>query len=120
MCVKPCTSSLKFGVPVLGIIENMSYYVHPGSGERLQLFGEGGGKRLAEETDIPFLGQIPVDPLLSTCGDEGRSLFAARSVAGDAFISLAKDVAAHTDRLKTDSENCLDNFELIWKEMATR
>jgi ATP-binding protein involved in chromosome partitioning len=107
-------------VPVLGIIENMSYYVHPGSGERLQLFGEGGGKRLAEETDIPFLGQIPVDPLLSTCGDEGRSLFAARSVAGDAFISLAKDVAAHTDRLKTDSENCLDNFELIWKEMATR
>lgn len=79
-------------VPVLGIVENMSYFANPQTGERLALFGEGGGRLLAEETGVPLLAQLPIDPLISLCGDEGCSLFrdrASASPAATAFMELA-------------------------------
>lgn len=61
----------KVNVPVLGIIENMSYYLLPG-GAKEHIFGEGGGKRLAEELGINFLGEIPLNTSIRKCGDEGK------------------------------------------------
>ena len=49
-------------VPLIGVVENMSYYRHPKDGEIVHLFGQGGGERLARESGIPFLGAIPIDP----------------------------------------------------------
>lgn len=60
-------------VPILGIVENMSYYEQ--EGRKHYLFGQGGGERLAHEKEVPFLGQVPIDPILCQCGDTGGSIF---------------------------------------------
>jgi ATP-binding protein involved in chromosome partitioning len=61
------------GVPVLGIVENMSYFCAP-SGEPLYFFGQGGGQQLATELQAPLLGQIPLDPQVCIGGDQGQPL----------------------------------------------
>ena len=60
-------------VPVLGIIENMSYF-QGDDGKRYDIFRHGGGKKLAEETGVPFLGEVPIDPRVVECGDEGEPI----------------------------------------------
>jgi ATP-binding protein involved in chromosome partitioning len=87
-------------VPVLGVVENMSHYVCP-HGERIALFGEGGGQRLADEFRIPLLGQIPLDPDLRRAGDEGVPIVlgAPDSPPGQAFRALAGAVAARISTL---------------------
>ena len=57
-------------VPVLGIVENMSYFQSE-DGKRVNLFGHGGGQKLASEAAVPFLGEIPIDPRVAACGDQG-------------------------------------------------
>ncbi len=59
------------GIPVIGIIENMSGFVCPRCGSQINLFGEGGGKRVANEMGVPFLGSIPLDPMIVRSGDDG-------------------------------------------------
>lgn len=60
-------------VPVLGVIENMSYFIGE-DGKRYEIFRQGGGRKLAEETGIPFLGEIPIDPRVAECGDMGEPM----------------------------------------------
>ena len=57
-------------VPVLGIVENMSYFVGA-DGQRYEIFRHGGGKKLAQEAGVPFLGEIPIEPRVAECGDQG-------------------------------------------------
>jgi ATP-binding protein involved in chromosome partitioning len=64
----------KTGMHVAGVIENMSYLVCPCCGERSHLFGEGGGRALADRLGVPLLGQIPLDEPLRIASDEGRPL----------------------------------------------
>jgi len=58
---------------IFGLVENMSGYVCPHCGEQADLFGSGGGERTAKEAAIPFLGRVPFDPQVVTCGDNGKS-----------------------------------------------
>jgi ATP-binding protein involved in chromosome partitioning len=58
-------------VPVLGIVENMSYFICPKCGERWEIFRHGGGQRCAAELGVPFLGAIPIDPTVAVQGDSG-------------------------------------------------
>ena len=60
-------------VPILGIIENMSYFVGD-DGKRYDIFRSGGGKRLAAEIGVPYLGEIPIDPKVAECGDAGEPM----------------------------------------------
>ena len=62
----------KLGLKVLGIVENMSGFVCPHCKEEVDLFGSGGGKRIAEVLNVPFLGSIPLDPEMRKAGDEGK------------------------------------------------
>ena len=62
----------KLNIRVLGIVENMSGLVCPHCKEEIDLFGSGGGKRIAEELAVPFLGSIPLDPEMRKAGDEGK------------------------------------------------
>jgi Mrp family chromosome partitioning ATPase len=68
----------KLEVPVLGIIENMSGMVCPHCGVEIDLFGKGGGKKIAEEFNIPFLGSIPLDIEMRKAGDKGRPFIIRR------------------------------------------
>ena len=61
-------------VPILGVVENMSYFTDPTSGQHSFPFGRGGGEKFALENDLFFLGRIPLDPLISQCCDRGISL----------------------------------------------
>lgn len=92
-------------VPVIGIVENMSYFSTPS--KKVYPFGEGGGARLAEETGFALLGEIPINSELSRCGDEGISVFEetsadAKSIA-EIFINLAKSVIGHLKVMKNRS-----------------
>jgi len=77
-------------VPVLGIIENMSYFVGE-DGRRYEIFRHGGGKKLADEAGVPFLGEIPIDPRVAECGDSGVPIVARYPDApvSKAYLDLA-------------------------------
>jgi len=86
----------QLNIPVLGVIENMSYFVCGHCHERTDIFGNGGGRRLAEELQIPFLGEVPIDTRVRQGGDEGRPIVceAPDAPAAKAFLDLASRVAA--------------------------
>lgn len=86
----------KVQVPVLGIIENMSYFTPPDLPDRkYHIFGEGGARRTAEELGVDFLGEVPIDPRIVEGGDAGRPIVvdAPESPAAQAFEALAGSVA---------------------------
>jgi ATP-binding protein involved in chromosome partitioning len=70
------------GVPVLGIVENMSYLENPETGKPIAVFGSGGGQQLADEVQVPLLGQIPLDPRVTEGGDTGRPIVVAAPQTG--------------------------------------
>lgn len=69
------------GVPVLGLVENMSYLVCNCCGERTSIFGRGGGEQMAQELAVPLLGQVPIDPKICQGGDTGQPIPLADSSA---------------------------------------
>jgi len=80
---------------IFGVIENMSGFVCPHCGEKVDIFGTGGGERTAAAASIPFLGRIPMDPRVVACGDDGCSVqekYADSGVA-QAFGQIADKVA---------------------------
>jgi ATP-binding protein involved in chromosome partitioning len=81
-------------VPVLGVVENMSYFVCPDSGKKYDIFGHGGGAAVAAQYQLPLLGEIPIDPSIRQGGDTGKpaALIDGSSVQ-DAFGQLAAKVA---------------------------
>ncbi|WP_225333872.1 Mrp/NBP35 family ATP-binding protein [Halomicrobium urmianum] len=80
--------------PVLGIVENMSTFVCPDCGGEHDIFGSGGGRDFSEETDLPFLGEIPLDPAIREGGDDGKPLVLEEdSETGDAFREFVRRTA---------------------------
>lgn len=81
----------KVNVPLLGIIENMSFFVCGHCGERTEIFSFGGGERAAKKFDIPFLGRIPLDPAIREGGDAGIPIVVANpdSPQSKAFVEIA-------------------------------
>jgi ATP-binding protein involved in chromosome partitioning len=80
-------------VPVLGIVENMSYFVGE-DGKRYEIFRHGGGRKLAEAAGVPFLGEIPIDPRVAECGDQGEPIVRRYpdSPVSKAYLALASTV----------------------------
>jgi ATP-binding protein involved in chromosome partitioning len=92
-------------VPVLGVVENMSYFVCGECETRHYLFGQGGGQRLAGTVGVPFLGQVPLEPAVREGGDGGRPVvLRVGSLAGQAFQAVAKSVWQRLDRAATTSQ----------------
>lgn len=79
-------------VPILGIVENMSYLDCPHCNERIDVFSSGGGRRTAEQMQVPFLGELPLDPKVRIGGDGGRPI-ALRPAEGESFLELARNTA---------------------------
>jgi ATP-binding protein involved in chromosome partitioning len=89
----------KLNVPLLGIVENMSYFVCPHCQERSHIFGAEGGAKVAQEYGVPLLAQIPLDPETRIGGDEGMpiTIRRPRSAQAAAFRQLAEAVVAGLD-----------------------
>jgi ATP-binding protein involved in chromosome partitioning len=78
-------------VPILGMVENMSYLSCPHCSERIDVFSSGGGRRTAQEMQIQFLSELPLDPRVRIGGDSGKPA-ALRSGEGDPFVEMARNV----------------------------
>lgn len=90
----------KLNIPILGIVENMSYLDMPDVNGKIDIFGRGGGRRMAEKFEVPFLGEIPIDPRIRIGGDNGTPIVESdpQSAAGKAFFEIA-------DRILESIEN---------------
>jgi ATP-binding protein involved in chromosome partitioning len=88
-------------VPILGIVENMSYF-EDSTGTKTPIFGVGGGMKLALESNVPFLGELPIDPRVATCGDAGEPIVRKYpdSPVAKSYLALAKSVAETASKAK--------------------
>ena len=91
---KASTMFEKVNVPVLGLIENMSYFICPGDGKRYDIFGSGGGEREAKRLRVPLLGQIPIDIATREAGDRGMPIVGEdrKSPVTAEFIKIAQRI----------------------------
>src|SRR5215210_6803237 len=82
-------------VPVLGVIENMSYFICPGCQEKHEIFGRGGGERIAKQFKVNFLGKVPLQPRVREGGDQGRPVVVTHpeSPEAAAFREVAGEIA---------------------------
>jgi ATP-binding protein involved in chromosome partitioning len=86
----------KVNVPVLGIVENMSYYVCTHCGQREEIFDNGGGRKAAEELGAPFLGEIPIHTSIRQSGDQGQPIVADKRYPAQAgaIVQITRNMAA--------------------------
>ena len=89
---------LEVGVPVAGVVENMSHFVAPDTGRRYHPFGEGGGRRLAADYGVPFLAELPLDPAIGAACDAGTPIAAVGD--RDQRTAFARLAAAIWDGLE--------------------
>jgi len=79
----------KMNVPILGLMENMSYFVAPDTGKRYDLFGPSRAEERAREMGLPFLGQLPIDPRIAELSDRGR----IEDYESEVFVKMARTLA---------------------------
>jgi len=108
-------------VPVLGIVENMSYFVCDGCEKKHHIFRQGGAQKVSRETGLPLLGEIPLDPRVAEMADEGTPFVStpaeqpkSKAVA-DAYRGFAGRVAAQQSILNAKNDGALNQFSLDWK-----
>ena len=91
----------KLNVPILGIIENMSFFQCPHCGERTEIFSHGGGEAASRKLEVPFLGEVPIDLKTRTGGDTGRPVVIDDPESGQSkiFMKIAEQMAARISTL---------------------
>lgn len=91
---KAVTFAKHLKIPIIGIIENMSGFICPKCGEEIDIFKRGGGQKISEDMNIPFLGRIPIDPEICEYSDKGLSFIVEHknSPAAKAFMEIVKKI----------------------------
>ena len=102
-CINFCR---QVSVPVLGVVENMSGLVCPHCHEMIDIFKSGGGKKMAEEMGVPFLGRIPMDPQIVEASDSGTPFVYHNgdTAAAQAFRSVVEPLLAMNDRTEPETK----------------
>jgi ATP-binding protein involved in chromosome partitioning len=97
--------SEKINVPVLGLVENMSWFT-PAElpANKYYIFGKDGGKKLAEKLDVPFLGQIPLVQSICEGSDNGQPVVLSDSITGNAFMELADEIVIRVEQRNKDQK----------------
>ncbi len=100
---KAITFARRVGLPTIGIVENMSGFVCPTCGDKIDIFQSGGGKKMAEETGVPLLGSIPIDPKVGVDSDKGSPFVIghADSPAAKAFVEIVEKVESYLKEKET-------------------
>lgn len=108
-------------IPLIGVVENMSYYLSEPTAHPVYIFGKGGGEKLAHESGTAFLGQIPLDPMICASGDNGKSLMDMdpenKHPVTAAFGSLAKQLIEQVSKIQIENEKGAGSFELHWTDI---
>jgi len=112
--LRAITAFRKLKIELLGIVENMSYFLCPHCGERTEIFGTGGARQLADSQDVPFLGAVPVNLDLRRLGDAGKldELFRDGHPMREPLMELAGQLAARISVL-SDRQQRLPKLEII-------
>ena len=98
---KAVTMFQQVKVPVLGIVENMSYLTCPHCAQRIDVFSHGGGRRTAHEMQVHFLGELPLDPEVRIGGDTGEPIVRRKGM-GEPFLELARHAIARLEEAAKD------------------
>lgn len=102
----------RVNVPVLGVIENMSFFIAPDTGKKYDIFGSGGGERICKELNVEFLGGIPIDPRIREGGDNGVPMDYDQSDSEYAGIMI--DISRKlTEQVNIRNANQNDKIEII-------
>jgi ATP-binding protein involved in chromosome partitioning len=90
----------RVNVPILGIVENMSYFIAPDTGNRYDIFGTGGGQKLAEELSIPLLGAVAINQNIREGGDNGKPVVFSKpdSEQAKSFLQIGRNMAAEISK----------------------
>ena len=109
----------KVNVPILGVIENMSYHICSHCGERSEIFSHGGGERAAEKFEVPFLGRIPLDTAIRQGGDIGTPIVIAdpSSPQAKVFREIAATLVDKTQKSKGEEEGGHPSIEQLIKKV---
>jgi len=94
----------KLNVPIIGVIENMSYLQCPNCNEKTYIFGKGGGQKVSEKYDIPFIGEVPLYPQIMESSDNGKPILISspQSTQAQAFIKVSKTIAGRISILASE------------------
>lgn len=104
----------KVNIPILGMVENMSYFQCPECGKRYDIFGSGGARRRAEELQIPFLGEVPINIQIRINGDEGRIAGNfSDAQAAPYFERICYQLARNVAQLQTESAAPLPSLTVL-------
>jgi ATP-binding protein involved in chromosome partitioning len=99
---KAITFAERLNMAIIGVVENMSGFVCPHCGQKTEIFQSGGGKKMAEETGVPFLGSIPIDPEVGADSDSGTPFVVAHkdSASAKAFMEIVQKVEDYLSKKK--------------------
>ncbi len=105
----------RVNVPVLGVVENMSYFIAPDTGKMYDIFGIGGGERIAKELNTPFLGGIPIDPRIREGGDKGIPM--VYGIPDSKETEILMDISRKlTNQVNIRNASASDNIEILLGE----
>jgi len=104
-------------VPILGVIENMAGFLVPGSDTIVNIFGKGGGAKIAAELKVPLLGSVPIDPRVVEMGDKGVPVVDAYPDAevSKVFVRLGGELAAQLSILQAQSSGTFKSLNMEWQ-----
>jgi ATP-binding protein involved in chromosome partitioning len=110
----------KVNVPLLGVVENMSYFVCGHCGERTEIFSTGGGERAAQKFGIPFLGRIPIDPAIREGGDLGKSIVDndPSSPQAQAFLQIAHTLVVNIEQAEKGDGDAAPSISSMLKKIT--
>lgn len=96
---KAVTFAQRLKLPIIGVVENMSGFVCPHCNEKIEIFSSGGGKKMAQEEGVPFLGNIPIDPKVSADSDKGAPFIISHkdSAAAKAFMEIVSKIVVYLE-----------------------
>ena len=109
----------KLNVPIIGVIENMSYLQCPNCNEQIRIFGQGAGQKISEQFNIPYIGDIPLNPQIMQGSESGKPIIVSdpESMQTKSFLKIAKLVAGRVSVLALEiqeqekSENTEENSQ---------
>jgi len=116
---KGMTMFKKVNVPLLGVVENMSYFVCGHCGERTEIFSFGGGEQAAKKFEIPFLGRIPLDPAIREGGDQGSPIVVKNpeSPQTQAFIQIARTLVSQLKQAEGETSGAAPSLSSLLKKI---
>ena len=118
-CRKGISMFNSVSVPVLGIVENMSYFICDNCNKEHFIFPQGGGERISRTFGVPLLGKVPLEASLASCGDSGvpAVLYNPNSVSAQVFSDIALSVVRKISVLEMSKNNTLTDFSYSFEEL---